>query len=49
MERAGSRCVGLTALLSSRGNCLEIWEPQLTGIDESVTGSNKNCFTFYLS
>jgi hypothetical protein len=36
----GGRCVGLTTLLPSCADCLEIWEPQLPENSGSVHFSN---------
>jgi len=32
MEGKGGQCLGLTTLLSSFADCLEIWEPENPGI-----------------
>ena len=34
----GGQCVGLTSLTSSCADCLEIWEPQLTGAFRACPG-----------
>jgi len=42
----GGRCVGLTTLLPSCADCLEIWEPQPPGTIWACPGLSWNCFTF---
>jgi hypothetical protein len=41
----GGRCVRLTILTLSRGECLEIWEPQPSGTLRACPGLYWNCFT----
>ena len=43
----GGRCVELTILPPSRGDCLEIWEPQPTGTFRACPGLYRDCFTFF--
>jgi hypothetical protein len=44
----GGRCVGLTILLPSCADCLEIWEPQTLGIIMTCPDLYRYCFTFKL-
>jgi len=46
----GGRCVGLTNLLPSCANCLEIWESQTPGTRRNCLGLSRICFRlpFYL-
>jgi hypothetical protein len=41
------QCVGLTNLSPSCANCLEIWDPQLTGTIRACPGLFSDCFTFH--
>ena len=40
--------MGLTILPPSCSDCLEIWEPQPTGILRACPGLYRDCFNFYL-
>ena len=42
----GGWCVGLTTLLLSCADCLEIWEPQTAGTLRACPGLKWDCFTF---
>ena len=48
LEGKGGRCVGITTLPNSCADCLEIWEPQTSGILTSCPGMNRDLFTFYI-
>jgi len=43
----GGRCAGLTTLIPSCADCLEIWESQPPGTLWAFTGLQWDCFTFY--
>jgi hypothetical protein len=42
----GGRCVGLTTLLPSCADCLEIWAPQLPGTPRACPDLHRDCFNF---
>jgi hypothetical protein len=42
----GGRCVGLTTLLLSCADCLEIWAPETAGILRNSPSLHRVCFTF---
>ena len=44
----GGWCVGLTTLLPSCADCLEMWEPLPPGTLRACSGLYRDCFTFTL-
>jgi len=42
----GGRCVGLTTLLPSCAECLEIWDPQPPGTPRACPGLYRDCLIF---
>jgi hypothetical protein len=45
----GSQCIGLTTLLPSRANCLEIWEPQLPWNPQGLSWPVQGLLYLYLT
>jgi hypothetical protein len=43
----GGLCVGLTTLLTSCADCLEIWEPQSPGTLRACPGVYRDCVALY--
>jgi hypothetical protein len=44
----GGRCLGLTTLLSSCADCLEMWEPQTPGTLRACPGLCRDTFFIYI-